>query len=183
MKFIRNKIEFVVFDRQYCKTLLDSNKIKEAKAYIKYFFFNYGNKIFFFNGLTFILYTREETLKLIPDDLKVEVTIPNQITKKFETVEISIKAYLKSTEFMNTNYKPTIDFTKDLIFREKVRFQKFEFLENNLNMAKPLNHNIITGYVIVETNELKQNLQTINKSNQNNYDNILIGLKDLGILK
>ena len=37
---------------------------------------------------------------------------------------------------MNTNYKPTIDFTKDLIFQEKVRFQKFEFLENNLNMAK-----------------------------------------------
>ena len=91
MKFIRNKIEFVVFDRQYCKTLLDSNKIKEAKAYIKYFFFNYGNKIFFFNGLTFILYTREEALKLIPDDLKVEVTIPNQITKNLKLLRYQSK--------------------------------------------------------------------------------------------
>ena len=162
MNFIRDKKELIVFDRNHCKTLLNSNKVEEAKTYLKYFFFSYENKIFFFNGYEFLLYTKEEALKLIPDDFKLSVMVPNEHTKKFEKEEISLKTYLKSTDFMNLDYKPTIDFsTNDLVIVKNKRIRGFDFKENYLNMAKPYNYDVLLGKPIIQTKELKESINTI----------------------
>ena len=162
MNFIRDKTELIVFDRNRCKTLLNSNKVEEAKTYLKYFFFSYENKIFFFNGYEFLLYTKEEALKLIPDDFKLSVMVPNEHTKKFEKEEISLKTYLKSTDFMNLDYKPTIDFsTNDLVIVKNKRIRGFDFKENYLNMAKPYNYDVLLGKPIIQTKELKESINTI----------------------
>jgi len=71
MSFIRNRKELIIFDRLHCKKIMNDNNIKGAKEYIKYFFYPYNDKLFFFNGDEYILYNREDGLKLIPDDLKV----------------------------------------------------------------------------------------------------------------
>lgn len=162
MNFIRDKKELIVFDRNHCKNLLTSNKVEEAKTYLKYFFFSYENKIFFFNGYEFVLYTKEEALKLIPDDFKLSVMIANEHTKKFEKEEISLKSYLKSTDFMNLDYKPTIDFsTNDLVITKNKRIRGFDFKENYLNMAKPYNYDVLLGKPIKQTKELKEAIGTI----------------------
>lgn len=172
MKFVRDKKELIVFDRKHCKTLLDSNKIEEAKIYLKYFFFSYGNKIFFFDGYEFVLHTKEEALKLIPDDFKLSTMVPNELTKKFEKEEISLKSYLKSTDFMNLDYKPTIDFsTNDLVIIKSKRIRGFDFQENYLNMAKPYNYDVLLGKPIKQTKELKEAIKII-------YDHIKVVLCD-----
>ena len=61
MNTIISKVN-VRFDRLYCKQLLDSEQIDQAKEYIKKFFFSYQNKIFYNDGISFILYTREDAL-------------------------------------------------------------------------------------------------------------------------
>ena len=170
MNFKRDKKELIIFDRKYCKKLLDSEKIDDAKNYLKYFFFAYQNKIFFFNGYEFILYNRDDALKLIPNDFKLSVIIPNEHTKKFEKEEISLISFLKSTDFMELEYKPIINFrTDDLIICENKRIRGFDFQENYLNMAKPFNFDIITGQKIIQTNDLKENLKII----YNHIKNIL----------
>ena len=90
MNFKRDKKELIVFDRKHCKKLLDDEKIEEAKTYLKYFFFSSQSKIFFFNGYEFVLYTRDDALKLIPNDFKLDRVVPNPHTKKFEKEEISL---------------------------------------------------------------------------------------------
>ena len=160
--FKRDKKELIVFDRKYCKKLLDAEKVQEAKNYLKYFFFSYQNKIFFFNGYEFILYNRDDAIKLIPSDFKISIVVPNEHTKKFEKEEISLISFLKSTDFMDLEYKPTINFKNDnLIFTENKRIRGFNFEENYLNMAKPFNYDIITGKPIKQTEELTNNLNLI----------------------
>ena len=65
------------FDRLHCKNLLETEQIEQAKQYIRQFFFSYQNKIFYNDGISFILYTREDALKLIPNDLKISILKPN----------------------------------------------------------------------------------------------------------
>ena len=90
--------------------------------------------------------------------------MPNEHTKKFEKEEISLISFLKSTEFMDLDYKPIIDFTTDeLIISKDKRIRGFTFKENYLNMAKPFNHDVITGNPIQQTPELKQNINLIYK--------------------
>ncbi len=162
--FKRDKIELIKFDRNHCKGLLTKNKIKTAKKYLKYFFFPFQNKIFFFNGYEFILYNREEALKLIPDDFKISIMIPNEQTKKFDKEEISLKSYLKSTEFMDIEYKPTIDFSnEELVTSKKVKLRQFTFDEYFLNMAKPYNYDILIGKPIERTSEIQKSIEIINE--------------------
>ena len=151
----------VRFDRLYCKQLLDSEQIDQAKEYIKKFFFSYQNKIFYNDGISFILYTREDALKLIPNDLKISLMKPNEITKKFEKQDISIKDYLKESEFLNIEYNPTIDFNKPLIFTKTINIRGHDFVDNFLNMAKPINYNIITGKTFEKTQEIINNTNLI----------------------
>jgi len=153
--FERNKKHLIMFDRKYCKKLLDKNKLDEAKLYLRYFFFSYQTKIFFFNGIEFILYSREEAFKLIPDDLKSSFLLPNEETKKFDKIDCSLKQYLKSVEFMQNEYKPTIDFQAGLIINKTRRIRNFNFKENLLNMAKPLNEDVIKGIAFDVTSDIR----------------------------
>ena len=108
-------INDIRFNRLHCKELLEQNKIDDARVYIKKFFFSFQNKIFFNDGIQFILYPREEALKLIPNDLKTSVILPNEQTKKIKKFDISLKDYIKNCEFMDLQYIPTIDFEKSQV--------------------------------------------------------------------
>ncbi len=87
--------------------------------------------------------------------------IPNEQTKKFEKEEISLKSFLESTEFMDLEFKPTIEFNDKMIITKKIRTRNFSFEEKLLNMAKPLNCDIITGIAIKQTTNLENNLQLV----------------------
>ena len=123
----RNNIKFNYI---HIKELFDNNQIDEAKTYLKQFFFRFKTQIFFFNGIQFELRDQKETLKLIPDDLFYKDG------KKL----ITAKSFFSSTEFLNIEYEPTIDFKQSLIFNKVKRIQGEEFPINYLNCAKP--HNI-----------------------------------------
>lgn len=163
MNFNRNQANLIIFDRGHCQQLLKAKKIKEAELYLNYFFFNYQTKIFFFNGYEFILYTREEAMKLISDDLTVTQKIANTDTEKFEKTVYSLKNYLKSVEFMKTEYKPTIDFRADLVITKIKKIRNFDFTENYLNMAKPLNNDVITGVAFKVTKDIVEKTNLIHK--------------------
>ena len=149
------------FDRLYCKNLLEEEQIDEAKKYIKQFFFPYQNMIFYNDGINFILYKRDDALKLIPNDLEISLMKPNEITKKFEKQKVSLKDYLKEAEFLNTEYSPTIDFNKPLIFTKNINIRGHDFSDNFLNMAKHNNYNIITGKPFEKTQDIINNTQLI----------------------
>ena len=123
----RNNIKF---NYLHIKELFDNNQIDEAKTYLKQFFFRFKTQIFFFNGIQFELRDQKETLKLIPDDLFY----------KDGKEKITAKSFFTSTEFLNIEYEPTIDFKQSLIFNKVKRIQGEEFPLNYLNCAKP--HNI-----------------------------------------
>lgn len=137
------KKEFVKFDYVYCRSLLENEKIDEAKQYINCFFFRFRDSIFYFDGFTFLLYPLERAMKLIPSDLKIELNVLNelkssQVNKKYDKIKFRLVDYLKETDFMKNEYTPTIDFKKDLIFSEKVKIKGHEFEKKYINMAKPL---------------------------------------------
>lgn len=137
------KKEFVKFDYVYCRSLLESEKIDEAKQYVNCFFFRYRDNVFFFDGSTFLLYPLERAIKLIPCDLKIEINVLNElkssaVNKKYDKIKFRLADYLKETDFMKNEYTPTIDFKKDLIFTEKVKLRGYEFEKKYINMAKPL---------------------------------------------
>ena len=98
-------INDIRFNRLHCKELLEQNKIDDAKVYIKKFFFSFQNKIFFNDGIQFILYPREEALKLIPNDLKTSVILPNEQTKKYEKTDISLKDYIKNCPRQSDHFR------------------------------------------------------------------------------
>ena len=137
------KKEFVKFDYVYCRSLLEQEKVDEAKAYVSLFFFRFRDSIFYFDGFTFLLYPLERAMKLIPSDLKIEINVLNelkssQVNKKYDKIKFKLVDYLKETDFMKNEYTPTIDFKKELIFTEKVKIRGHEFEKKYINMAKPL---------------------------------------------
>jgi hypothetical protein len=137
--------ELIKIDYVYCKSLLNSNKVDEARAYIKRFFFKYNDNIFHYDGISFTLYKRDQAISLIPSDLKIELMIPNEETKKFDKVKIKLADYLKETDFMKDEYIPTIDFQRPLLFHSIDNIQGYHFTKNYLNMAKPLGINIFNN--------------------------------------
>ena len=160
MNTIISKVD-IRFDRLHCKQLLDSEQIDQAKQYIRKFFFSYQNKIFYNDGISFTMYSREDALKLIPNDLKVSILKPNELTKKYEKQDISLKDYLKESEFLNLEYTPTIDFSKPLIFTKTINIRGHDFVDNFLNMAKTINYNVITGKMFEKTQEIINNTKLI----------------------
>lgn len=133
------KIEDVKFDYTHIKNLIDNEQLELVEIYLKKFFFRYKDKLFYFDGVNFILYERSEAMKLIPDDLKTIRLIPDEKTKKFIKEEFNCKDFFKSSDFMKIEYEPTIDFSKDIVFSKIKRLRGFDFTYNYLNMAKPLN--------------------------------------------
>jgi len=101
----------------YLKSLLDTDKIKDLEAYLRKFFFRYKTKIFFFDGVMFDLYDQDKALKLIPSDCVLEKMVADEETKKFKKFCYNVKAYIQSTDFMQYEYQPSIDFSKGLIPR------------------------------------------------------------------
>ena len=173
------KREFVKFDVVYLKKLLISEKINEAYDYIKLFFFKYKDKTFFFDGLTFYLYEKDKSLKLIPDDLKITIVKPNEHTKKFESQNISLKDFLKSSEFMQYDYIPTVDFDKDLIFTKNKSIRGHVFEERFLNMKKHLNIDTTIKVIINDKIRTKLDLiythikEVLSSDNEELYEYIL----------
>ena len=94
----------IKFSVKHFQTLINDKKDGEAKAYICKFFFKSGVNIFFYNGKEYIKYDKSQALALIPDDLVRYCYIKGKCMTEF-----SVKQYLKSTEFMEKDYTPTID--------------------------------------------------------------------------
>ena len=153
-------MEFVKFDITHGKKLLDDEKISELKAYIKHFFFKYRDKIFFFDGTTFILYGRDAAMTLIPDDFTTTIMTADNTTHKFIKDKITFKNFLKETDFMKDDYIPTIDFSKPMKFKKSTILSGYTFDENFLNMAKNMNENL-TSIKANRTPEVEKLLKLI----------------------
>lgn len=103
-------MENILFNYNHAKGLIDAENIDGIKAYIKLFFFRYQTNIFYFDGEVFNLMKRVDALMLIPSDCAITRLVANQHTHKFDKVDFTLKNFLKETEFMSIEYKPTIDF-------------------------------------------------------------------------
>ena len=124
----------IVFSVAHLKSLVDDNKQEEAKAYIKKFYFNGINSscIFFYNGL------EESFTSLVPKD--AIATIPSEIDneKKKGHGQFTGRNFLKSVDFMEDSYTPTIDFNKPPVFTTQKKMKGLTFECKYLNMARPL---------------------------------------------
>jgi hypothetical protein len=119
-----------IFSLTFLKDLIETKKINEAKQYINQFFFKYLNNIFFNDKGTYILFSKEEALKLLPNDL---------ILYDGKNIIFNAKSYLNSTEFMNNEFKITIDFkNQNKIFEKTEVIDGCEYKQKYLNMIKPL---------------------------------------------
>jgi hypothetical protein len=135
-------MENIIFNYNHAKTLIDTEKLDEVKAYIKLFFFRFQDKIFYFDGEIFNLMKRVDALLLIPSDFAITRMVANQHTHKFEKVEFTLKNFLRETEFMAIEYKPTIDFSQPRLFTKTKLSNGFEFTNHFINMSKNLNTNL-----------------------------------------
>ncbi len=127
------------FSNLHLKQLMTSNKIKESQEYVQKFFFPALDKVFFFDGIQFLLYNRDEAKKLIASDCKVDKKESNDLTQKYEKISISARDYLSSSWFMETNYNQTVDFSREeLVFTRDKKLRGITYKENYLNMGKPL---------------------------------------------
>lgn len=128
----------LIFSVSHVKELLDEKLVDEVKKYIKMFFFRCNEKVFFFNGTAFVLYEIHDALKLIPDDLKLTDKVADNETKKFVTRKFCVKDYLKSTDFMENNYTPTINYSENRVFTKTETISGVKIKRKYLNMCKPL---------------------------------------------
>ena len=153
-------MENIVFSSTHAKALIDAENIDGIKAYIKLFFFRYQTNIFYFDGEIFNLMKQADALLHIPSDCKITRNVPNIHTQKFEKVEFTLKKFLKETEFMSIEYKPTIDFSKPRIFTKTRLMNGFEFTNHYINMSKPLNDNL-TAIKPQITKQTQEGLKTV----------------------
>ena len=152
----------IKFDVVYLKSLLDTDKIKELEAYLRKFFFRYKTEIFFFDGVVFELYEQYKALKLIPNDCVLEKMVADEETKKFKKFSYNVKAYLQSTDFMQYEYQPSIDFSQGLIYTQERTINTVIIKEAFLNMAKPMRIDVNSPPVKI-TDEIKGGLELIDK--------------------
>ena len=131
-------METTKFSVKHGSSLVRDKKHEDLRDYIKQFFFKYLTQIFFYDGSSFKLYELEQAQKLIPKDWEIKV-IEHKMTQT-----ISFKNYLKDSDFMEHEYLPTIDFNKPKIFSKKVILNGKLHKNKYLNMAKPMNQEIVT---------------------------------------
>ena len=122
------------FSVKHGSKLIKDEQVEDLRQYIKQFFFKYLTQVFFFDGASFKLYELEQAQKLIPKDWEI----------KTKRESISFKNYLKDSDFMQDEYIPTIDFNKPKMFSKKVIINGQRIKNNYLNMAKPMNQEIVT---------------------------------------
>ena len=132
----------VLFDLDHLETLLKSdNYIVNVPNYINKFFFKYGNDIFFDNGETFELLTKNDAKNRIPTNYKKEIYIEKTVNSKTktETKAFPLSSYFDMDLWLKTNEsKLTIDYIKDYKFEESVFKRGFSVKYNYLNMKKDL---------------------------------------------
>jgi hypothetical protein len=145
----------VLFDLDHLKTLLYSKSCMiDVPNYLNKFFFRYGNDIFFDNGETFELLTREEARNKIPDQYKKSIII-SQENGKEKTVDMSLKAYFGHELFLKTyETKLIIDYSKDFKYIGSQYIKGFEVKYSYLNMKKNLPRNY--DKIIPSTEENKK---------------------------
>ena len=164
----------IKFSYEHIKMLYSTNQIEEAKIYFKKFFFRHGTQIFFFDGIKFILRDQKETMKLIPDDLSYVVLTPNvNNPNKSDKEIIKAKSFFTSTEFLEVEYEPTIDFKRELTFQAQKKIQGYDFTYNYLNCAKPINIDLPLN--LPEIEEMLKDKSYIDKLNivYNHFLNVL----------
>ena len=137
-------MENIKLNYPHAKSLINSGQFEAVKNYIKLFFFRFSDKIFYYDGTSFILHERDQALKMIPSDFSIIRMVPNSKTNKFEKEEFSLKNYLKETEFMSIEYKPIISFENPRIFTKTINVQGYDMIEHYINMAKPMNATLTT---------------------------------------
>ena len=80
--------------------------------YLNKFFFKYGSDVFYDNSKTFVLLSREEAKKLIPNNYYKQITIVDN--EKQKTKNIKLSEYFDSDLFLKTNEsKLVIEYNKD----------------------------------------------------------------------
>ena len=133
-------MEQIKFSNTHLKSLMKQNKIDDAQKYVQKFFFQSQEKVFFFDGIKFILYAKDQAKTLISSDCEVEAKVANEHTQKFEKIKYSASSFLSQSFFMENNYIPVVDFTtNELTFSKVKKIRGFEYKELFVNMAKPLN--------------------------------------------
>ena len=152
----------IKFDVVYLKSLLDENKVKELEAYLRKFFFRYKTKIFFFDGVVFELYDQDKALKLIPNDCVLEKMVADEETKKFKKVFYNVKSYIQSTDFMQYEFLPSIDFSQGLKNTKQRTINTVSIQETFFEIAKPMAIDVNSKPMEI-INELKQGLHLIDK--------------------
>ena len=128
----------VIFDILHLKKLLyGQNFMKDVPNYINKFFYKYGSKIFFDNGEKFECLTLEDAKRKIPDEYARKFTITTG--DKTKVKEIKLNTYFTNEMFLSTpDTKLTIDYKRDIKFKESKFIRGFQQEFNYLNMKKDL---------------------------------------------
>jgi hypothetical protein len=98
----------------------------------------------------------------MPSDCVLEKMVADEETKKFKKFCYNVKAYLQSTDFMQYEYQPSIDFSQGLIYTKQRTINTVNIKEMFLNMAKPMGFDVNSPPVKI-SNKIKEGLELINK--------------------
>ena len=129
----------IKFSNVHLKTLMQSGKVDDAKNYMSKFFFNYQDKVFFYDGDKFMMKNRLDAKSLISKDCCKEIKVANEDTKKFEKIKYNASDFLFESWFMEKQYVPEIDFDRTEITYQKPQVKRgFTYQADYVNMAKEL---------------------------------------------
>ena len=129
--------KYTIFDSMKCKTLIDENKIDEAKEYINKCFIKGTGALYYTFDIrenTIISTEKKNLSNLIPDDLnnsEFKRNLPYR--QKINIDDFKVLGYLRSSEFcrLSNVHIPTISFETD-----ELKFTKNG--KNYLNMSSSL---------------------------------------------
>lgn len=125
----------IVFNVVHLKGLVDQSKFEDAKIYLKKFFFKSGTNMFFksANG-SYKEYIKNDYLDLIPKEIE-KVSVIGRTA----SVEFSARSYLQTTDFLQHNYMPIVDFSTDEnIIIKNISVKGVNLEHRYLNMSYPL---------------------------------------------
>jgi hypothetical protein len=95
--------------------------------------------------------TKSEWVSIETPVSENEVNILNIILNGYDNIGICVNKNKSLLQILNIEYNPTIDFNKPLIFTKTINIRGHDFVDNSLNMAKPINYNIITISAVIKT--------------------------------
>lgn len=126
-------MELGKFSGRTLKQFVEANKIADAEAYIRKYFYRCETDIFFFNGKAFKRYSMKDAIQLIPKDI---------VSYYRREVIFKARDYLGSSDFMEDEYVPTIDQTKPKVFVEGdtkyINMAKRRAITETIEVTEPL---------------------------------------------